>query len=99
MLPAGLRGPSVSQRSAPNAIQALIAIVPFESFRAEIEAVVRLAPVEKSNAGRKPFNTVIMFKVLVLQTLYNLADEHVEYLIRDRSRSCAFWALAWKGPR
>jgi IS5 family transposase len=26
----------------------------------------------------------MMFKVLVLQTLYNLADEQVEYQIRDR---------------
>jgi transposase, IS5 family len=26
----------------------------------------------------------MMFKVLVLQTLYNLADEQVEYQIRDQ---------------
>jgi hypothetical protein len=35
-------------------LEALSSIVPFESFRAEVEAVVRLAPEEsKSNAGRK----------------------------------------------
>jgi hypothetical protein len=34
-------------------LEALNVIVPFESFRSEIEAVVRLAPEErKSNAGR-----------------------------------------------
>jgi len=38
----------------------------------------------KSNAGRKPFDVVLMFKLLILQTLYNLADEQVEYQIRDR---------------
>ena len=66
-------------------LEALNALIPFESFRAEIEAVVRLAPeARKSNAGRKPFDAVMMFKVLVLQTLYNLADEQVEYQIRDR---------------
>ena len=59
-----------------DALEALNALIPFESFRAEIEAVVRLAPeARKSNAGRKPFDAVMMFKVLVLQTLYNLADE------------------------
>jgi transposase, IS5 family len=37
-------------------LEPLNIIVPFESFRAEIEAVIRLAPEErKSNAGRRPF--------------------------------------------
>src|SRR5262249_29381146 len=75
-------------------LEAVNLIVPFESFRAEIEAVVRLAPEErKSNAGRRPFDAVMMFKVLVLQTLYNLADEHVEYLIRDRLSFMRFLGL------
>jgi hypothetical protein len=77
---------AISAKGDP--LEALKAVLPFESFRAEIEAVVRPAPAErKSNAGRKPFDAVMMFKVLVLQTLYNLADEQVEYQI---SRSCAF---------
>jgi len=37
----------------------------------------------KSNADRKPFDVVLMFKMLVLQTLYDLADERLEYQIRD----------------
>ena len=74
---------AISAKGDP--LEALNALVPFESFRAEIEAVVRLAAEErKSHAGRKPFDAVMMFKVLVLQTLYNLADEQVEYQIRDR---------------
>ena len=75
-------------------LEALEALVPFESFRADIEAVVRLAPEErKSNAGRKPFDAVMMFKILVLQTLYNLADEQVEYQIRDRLSFMRFLGL------
>jgi transposase, IS5 family len=35
----------------------------------------------------------MMFKVPVLQTLYNLADEQVEYLIRDRSPFMRFLGL------
>ena len=83
---------AISARGDP--LQALNAIIPFESFRAEIEAVVRLAPEDrKSNAGRKPFDAVMMFKVLVLQTLYNLADEQVEYQIRDRLSFTRFLGL------
>jgi transposase, IS5 family len=86
-------------RGAPQALQAgsataLNGLIPFESFRAEIEAVVRLAPEErKSKAGRKPFDAVMMFKVLVLHTLYNLADEQVEYQIRDRLSFMRFLGL------
>jgi hypothetical protein len=59
--------------------------VPWESFRAEIEAVV-LTPDElkKSSAGRKPFDAILMFRMLVLQALNNLLDEQVEYQVRDR---------------
>jgi IS5 family transposase len=38
----------------------------------------------KSNAGRKPFDEVMMFKILVLQSLYNLSDDATEFQIRDR---------------
>jgi transposase, IS5 family len=86
---------SVSRRLAPRAIRSRRLTSSFLSrARAEIEAVVRLAPEErKSNAGRKPFDAVLMFKVLVLQALYNLADEHVEYLIRDRLSFMRFLGL------
>jgi len=47
----------------------------------------------KSNARRKPFDVVLMFKMLVLQTLYNLADEQVEYRIRDRLSFSRFLGL------
>jgi IS5 family transposase len=34
--------------------------------------------------GRPPFDYVMMFKILVLQKLYNMADDKTEYLIKDR---------------
>jgi IS5 family transposase len=37
----------------------------------------------KSNAGRKPYDTILKLKIVVLQSLHNLSDER-EYLIRDR---------------
>lgn len=38
----------------------------------------------KSLAGRKPYPLLVMFKVLVLQCLYNLSDYQAEYQTRDR---------------
>ena len=63
-------------------------IVPWEDFRTDIEAVTETKPEErKSNAGRKPYDTILKFKILVLQSLHNLSDDRTEYLIRDRISS------------
>ena len=57
----------------------------WEDFRADIEAVTDTKPAErKSNAGRKPYDTILKLKIVVLQSLYNLSDEQTEYLVRDR---------------
>src|ERR1700704_6145281 len=55
-------------------LEAIDRLVPWESFRADIEAVV-LTPDEmkKSNAGRKPADAVVMFRMLVLQTTRDFA--------------------------
>ncbi|WP_283091260.1 transposase [Gluconobacter kondonii] len=37
-----------------------------------------------SKSGRPPFDPVLMFKILVIQTLNNLSDERTAYLINDR---------------
>lgn len=47
----------------------------------------------KSAAGRRPYDVVLMFKSLVLQHLYNLADEELEFQIRDRYSFCRFLGL------
>lgn len=48
----------------------------------------------KSNAGRKPLNRLMMFKVLVLQQLYNLSDPQMEYQLRDRLSFIRFVGLS-----
>lgn len=47
----------------------------------------------KSAAGLKPFDAVMMFKTLVLQHLYNLSDDELEFQIRDRYSFCRFLGL------
>jgi IS5 family transposase len=51
-------------------LEAIDRLVPWESFCAEVEAVVLTADeLKKSSAGRKPFDALLMFKMLVLQAL------------------------------
>ena len=38
----------------------------------------------KSMAGWKPIDAIVLFRMLILQSLYNLSDEEVEYQVRDR---------------
>src|SRR5213595_906093 len=84
---------ALSARGDP--LEAIDHLVPWESFRAEIEGVV-LTPDElkKSSAGRKPFDAMVMFRMLVLQALNNLSDEQVEYQVRDRLSFSRFLGLA-----
>lgn len=75
-------------------LEAIASLVPWESFRETIEAVV-LTPVaeKKSQAGRKPIDAIVMFRMLVLQSLYNLSDEQIEYQVGDRLSFTRFLKL------
>lgn len=66
-------------------------MIDWEEFR-PILTKVRNRP-KKSNAGRKPFDELLMFKALVLQHLYNISDDELEYQIRDRFSFCRFLGL------
>ena len=75
-------------------LEMIARVVPFESFRAEIEAaVLRPASEKRSRAGRKPIDAMVMFRMLVLQSLYNLSDEQIEYQVRDRLSFTRFLGL------
>src|ERR1039457_4522189 len=63
----------------------------WEAFRAELSRVHEKE--RKSNAGAKPIDVVLMFKVLALQQLQNLSDDRIEYQIRDRLSFMRFLGL------
>ena len=70
------------------------ALVPWETFRGDIEAVVLIADeARKSSAGRKPIDALVLFRMLILQSLYNLSDEQIEYQVRDRLSFTRFLGL------
>ena len=63
----------------------------FEAFRPDLEK--DLAYSDRIKGGRPPFDPVLMFKILVIQTLNNLSDERTEYLINDRLSFMRFLGL------
>lgn len=86
---------ALSKKGDP--LEAIAALVPWESFRADIEAVAVIPDTEKkSRAGRKPFDAILMFRMLILQSLYNLSDEQIEYQVRDRMSFTRFLGLEFE---
>jgi len=72
-------------------LEQLNSIIDWETFRPTLETI--RSKERKSNAGRKPFDVVFMFKILVLQSLYNLSDAQLEFQITDRFSFMAFLGL------
>ena len=66
--------------------------IDWDQFRPTLETIRDRE--RKSNAGRPPFDVVLMVKILVLQSLYNLSDEATEYQIRDRLSFMRFLGLS-----
>ena len=54
----------------------LAELIEFEIFRGPL--VGALARSDGSKGGRPPYDPVLMFKILVLQTLYTLSDDAAE---------------------
>ena len=45
------------------------------------------------DAGPKPYDPLLMFKILILQRYYNLSDQQIEYQILDRLTFCRFLGI------
>lgn len=71
---------SLSRNGDP--LEKLLRAIPWEDFRPTLSKLDEKE--RKSPAGRKPFDLLLLFKMLVLQRLYNLSDHQVEFQVRDR---------------
>ena len=69
--------------------------IDFEIFRPQLSAVFEKE--RKSPAGRKAYDVVFMFKILILQRLNNISDEQTEFLINDRQSYQRFLGLGMGG--
>jgi transposase, IS5 family len=65
--------------------------IDFEIFRDILEE--KLTKQAKGAGGRRPYDYVMMFKILILQRYYNLSDDQIEYQINDRMSFMRFLNL------
>lgn len=62
----------------------LNSLIDWERFRPRLTQLFKRQPNEKTR-GRKLIDPVLMFKVLILQRLYSISDDQIEFQIRDRA--------------
>lgn len=65
--------------------------IDFEIFRNLLET--NLSRLAKGRGGRRPYDYVLMFKILILQRYYNLSDDQIEFQINDRMSFMRFLNL------
>lgn len=80
---------ALSQQGDP--LERLAQHIPWARFRPTLEKTLPRS--NRQKGGRPPFDAVLMFKVLVLQALYNLSDDQTEYQIHDRLSFMRFLGL------
>lgn len=78
--------------SIGNPLEKVSSVIDFEIFRPLLELKL-LNTNKKSNAGAKPYDVVLMFKILILQRYYGLGDSQIEYQILDRQSFKQFLGL------
>ena len=83
------RSEKLAQFQTP--LDKLDSAMPWESFRPILEH--RVPRRNGAAGGRPPFDHLLMFKILVLQTYYGLSDERTEFDILDRASFQRFLAL------
>ena len=73
-------------------LEAFSRTVDFELFPSDLDKSLVYSDGRKGG-GRPPFDPVLMFKILVIQTLNNLSGERTEYLINDQLSFMRFLGL------
>lgn len=74
-----------------DSLEKLNHAIDWELFRPKLTKVFKKQA--KGAGGRPPYDYVMLFKVLVLQRIYNLSDDQTEYQINDRMSFMRFLGL------
>lgn len=74
-----------------DSLEKLNHAIDWEQFRPKLTKVFKKQA--KGAGGRPPYDYVMLFKVLVLQRIYNLSDDQTEYQINDRMSFMRFLGL------
>lgn len=72
-------------------LEILNRVIKWEKFRSVLNQGCRKEDTGKG--GRPSYDVVMMFKILVLQRLYNLSDDQTEYQINDRMSFMRFLGI------
>lgn len=72
-------------------LEKLNSIIPWPVFEKPLAKALKRS--DGAKGGRPPFPAVLMFKILVLQALYNLSDDQAEFVIQDRLSFMRFLGL------
>lgn len=78
---------------AGDPLEKLDAVVPWDVFRKPLAKALKRSDGVKG--GRPPFDLLMMFKILVLQALYDLSDDQAEFVINDRLSFMRFIGLGF----
>jgi IS5 family transposase len=78
--------------SCGDPLERLLQVIDFEIFRPTLEKGFDLG--KSSKGGRPPYDAILIFKILILQSLYNLSDDQTEYQIKDRLSFMRFLRLS-----
>eukprot|EP01035_Chromulina_nebulosa_P021079 gene21079-27314_t len=74
----------------------LASLIDFEIFRPRLKVALKRS--DGSKGGRPPYDPVLMFKILILQSLYTLSDDATEFQVRDRLSFMRFLRLGLEDP-
>jgi len=76
-----------------NPLEKIRKKIDIESFRPELEEHL-LNHNRKSKAGSRPFDVLMMFKIMIIKRVFNLSAKQTEYQIYDRLSFKEFLGLA-----
>ena len=80
-----------SLSKAGDPLEGLSQTVDFDIFRKALDKALKYS--DRRKGGRPPHDPVMMFKILILQALYDLSDDKAEFMIRDRLSFMRFLGL------
>ena len=74
-------------------LQRLNDYINWNIFKAPLDKSFNEEAKDRAKGGRPSFDKLLMFKALIIQSLYNLSDDQLEYQIVDRSSFKRFLGL------
>lgn len=76
-----------------DSLERLNKVVDWEMFRPVLNRVLKKE--HKGAGGRPPYDYVMLFKILILQRVYNLSDDQTEFQINDRISFSRFLGISF----